>query len=109
MDYVITYVKAGTELPFEGEYQTSSTRYENQMTSSFSVYEAIGTNPESERMEDWTEIMGVDIKREGKVPKGTESETRIRIDKSARVSIDARDISNPESAVHNDVQLKINN
>ena len=79
------------------------------MTSSFSVYEAIGTNPESERMEDWTEIMGVDIKREGKVPKGTESETRIRIDKSARVSIDARDISNPESAVHNDVQLKINN
>ena len=53
--------------------------------------------------------MKVVLKREGKVPKGTKSETRIRIDKSARVSIDARDISNPEIAVHNDVQLKINN
>ena len=109
VDHVTTYVKAGTELPFEGEYKTSSTRYENQMTSNFLVYEAIGTNPKSGRMEDWTEIMRVKLKREGEVPKGTESETRIRIDKSARVSIDARDASNPENAVHNDVQLKINN
>lgn len=108
-DYVSTYVKAGTELPFDGEYLPSSTWYEDQMTSSFPVYEAISANPDSEKMDDWTEIMRVNIEREGKVPKGTKSETRIRIDKSARVYIDARDASNPEKVVHNDVQLKIKN
>jgi molecular chaperone DnaK (HSP70) len=113
VDYISTYAKAGTELPFDGQYRSSTTRYLNQTKSSFLVFESKSNNPGAERMEDWKEIMRVeitrdiDIERGETIPKGTESETRIRIDKGARVYVEARDVTNPNNLVHNTVQLVI--
>lgn len=108
LDYVSIYIPRGTEIPFSGEFQRSHTRYENQLTSSFLVYEANKTNPDQEKLEeDWTEIMRVYLKREGLVPKGTESETRLIIDKNGRIKIDAREAEHPERMISNDVQLII--
>ena len=107
-DFVSIYIHRGTEIPFSGEFQRSHTRYENQLTSSFIVYEANKTNPDQDKLEeDWTEIMRVDIKREGLVPKGTESETRLIIDKNGIIKIDARDVEHPERMITKDVQLII--
>ena len=105
-DYVVTYVKAGTELPFDGGYRLSATRYDDQRESNFLVCEANKTEPDKYSLGDWDEIMRVKIIRDYYVPKGTESETCIKIDKSARVQIDARDTDYPDKIVHNEVDRK---
>ena len=106
--YISTYIKAGTPIPYSGDYEQSSTLHEKQRYSKFRVYEAINSHPEQERVyEDYKEIMHVTLDHETEVPKGTKSETRLAIDKLGLLTIEAREVDKPgKPPIKNSVELK---
>lgn len=94
--HIYTYIKAGTPIPFVGDYVQSYTVFDKQIRSRFRVYEAIRAHPNKERIaEDYKEIMSVILDHEKEVPKGKESETRLCIDKLGVLTIEARDPEKP--------------
>ncbi|MCD7749518.1 MAG: Hsp70 family protein [Oscillospiraceae bacterium] len=105
--FIDTYIPAGTEIPFSGNYDTSYTRYDGQENSIFRVYEAKVANPNSEQISrDWREIMSVTLEH-GRLPQGTETESRLGINKLGVLTVEARDPSKPgKPPVKNTVELK---
>lgn len=94
--YIDTYINAGTPIPCTTEYETSSTKYDKQRFSIFKVYEANKPNPDENKVsEDYTEIMSVEFDHEREVPIGTESETRLVVDKLGVLTLEARDPNAP--------------
>ena len=94
--FISTYIKAGTPIPYTGDYDMSVTRLEKQRYSTFSVYEAIKANPDENKVnEDYREIMSVELDHEIDVPKGTKCESRLMVDKLGLLTIEARDVGKP--------------
>ena len=94
--FVSTYIKAGTPIPYTGDYDMSVTRLEKQRYSTFSVYEAIKAHPDENKVnEDYREIMSVELDHEIDVPKGTKCESRLMVDKLGILTIEARDVDKP--------------
>lgn len=106
--YIETYIPAGTQIPFYGEYRASYTLHEKQRYSGFSVCEANGSHPDPNKVErDYTEIMKVVIDHGRGVPIGTKSESRLNVDKRGVITIDAHDPKNKKkSAITHSVELK---
>ena len=92
LGYISTYIPAGTPIPYTGEYHGSRTLHENQRYSGFSVYEAVVAEPNRYNVfEDYVQIMEVIVDHgEGGVPKGTENESRLQVDKLGVLTIQAR-------------------
>ena len=107
--FISTYIKAGTPIPFAGAYKSSYTLGEKQRYSKFSVYEAINGHPDKEKvLEDYKEIMSVTLDHETEVPKGTESETRLGVDKLGVLTIEAREANKQgKPPIKKTVELKI--
>lgn len=106
--FISTYIKAGTPIPYTGEYDESITRYEKQRYSTFRVFEAIKAHPDEDKVrENYREIMSVTLDHEMEVPKGTKSETRLMVDKLGRLTVEARDVDKPgKPPIKNTVELK---
>lgn len=106
--FISTCIKAGTPIPYTGDYNESTTRYEKQRYSTFGVFEAIKANPDQDKvLEDYREIMSVTLDHEMEVPKGTKSETRLMVDKLGRLIVEARDVDKPgKPPIKNTVELK---
>ncbi len=106
--HITTFIPAGTPIPFESRPVLSSTLAEKQRYSKFKVYEANRLNPDRENVEeDYTEIMYVRIDHGEEVPRGTRCESRLVIDRQARLTIEARKADEPGMpAVSNTVELK---
>lgn len=106
--YIATYIKAGTPIPFAGNYVKSATVNEKQRYSKFGVYEAVGAHPDTERvLEDYREIMSVTIDHGTEVPKGTKNETRLGVDKLGMLTIEAREVDKPgKPPIENTFELK---
>ena len=69
--HIFTYISAGTPIPTNGKYYTSTTLHERQRFSRFSVYEANKSNPDEENVyQDYQEIMYVKLDHEDEVPVG---------------------------------------
>ena len=96
--YIETYLPAGTELPFDGEYHHSHTLGQ-QRYSAFTVFEACVDQPDAHRVRrDYREIMEVILDHERAVPPGTKNKSRIQIDRTGRLTIEARMLDKPEKA-----------
>ncbi|MCD8146207.1 MAG: Hsp70 family protein [Clostridiales bacterium] len=105
--YIDTYIPAGTEIPYSGEYVSSYTRSDGAISSNFSVFEATVAKPEEEQISrDWREIMYVTLEH-GPVPKNTENESRLSVDERGLLTVEARDPSKPgKPPVKNAIKLK---
>ena len=106
--YIVTYIKAGTEIPCESEYHQAGTAGINETSSRFEVYEAVKPNPVSTDPDhDYTEIMEVTLEFGKEVAPGTRSESRLVIDQRGMLVIEAQESgrTNPK-AVRNSVKLK---
>lgn len=107
--YISTYIKAGTPIPYQTSYWTSQTIIESgQQYSEFAVCEAKHENPDRNKpTEDYNEIMSITLDRGRKVPKGTESETRLVVDKLGVLTIEAREKNEPgKPVISNTIKLK---
>ena len=106
--FISTFIPAGTPIPYESPYESSSTIYENQRYSCLRVYEANKDDPDISRVEDdYTEIMHVTIDHERGVPKGTKNLSRLIIDKRNLLTIEAREADKPDKPpLKNHVELK---
>ncbi|OUP74018.1 hypothetical protein B5F08_12485 [Anaeromassilibacillus sp. An172] len=106
--HISTYIKAGTPIPYTGDYKHSCTLLDNQRYSQFRVYESVNSHPDKERVfEDYKEIMSVTLDHGAEVPKGTKSETRLCVDKLGILTIEAREVDKPgKPPIKNTIELK---
>lgn len=94
--HIVTFINANTEIPYVSK-TVPSTRVAEGKISRFGVYEANTQNPSSEEVErDFTEIMVVQVDHGRKVPEGHPSEARMLVDKTGKLTIEARDASEPD-------------
>ena len=107
-EFISTYIKAGTPIPYTGDYDSSETRREKQRYSLFSVHEAIKAHPDENKVnEDYREIMSVTLDHEIEVPKGTKSESRLMIDKLGILTVEAREMDKPgKPPIKKSIELK---
>ena len=107
-EFIKTYIKAGTPIPYTGDYDSSETRREKQRYSLFSVHEAIKAHPDENKVnEDYREIMSVTLDHEIEVPKGTKSESRLMIDKLGILTVEAREMDKPgKPPIKKSIELK---
>lgn len=93
--HITVFISAGTEIPFTSKTVKSSKLSEGQF-SEFRVYEANKANPNLENVaDDFIEIMSVEIDHKRNVPKGHPHESRMQVDNSGVLKIEARDTSSP--------------
>lgn len=93
---ILTYISAGTPIPCATQYKISYTKYESQRYSNFQVFEAIKANPDEMKViDDYKEIMDINLDHGLEVPKGTKSESRLIVDKLGRLTIEARELDKP--------------
>ncbi|MGN8856366.1 hypothetical protein ACTNCB_06145, partial [Catenibacterium mitsuokai] len=107
-EFIKTYIKAGTPIPYTGDYNSSETQREKQRYSLFSVHEAIKAHPDENKVnEDYREIMSVTLDHEIEVPKGTKSESRLMIDKLGILTVEAREMDKPgKPLIKKSIELK---
>ena len=103
--YISAYLKAGTEIPCESVFMSSSTRAV-QSSSTFNVYEANKPNPNEYNCEtDYTHILKVNLSFGKEVLIGHECETKLVVDNRGVLTIHAREKENPSNIVQNQVVL----
>ncbi len=104
--FIDTYLKAGTQIPCETNFQESQTRQEGSRTT-FSVFEANKENPEPLKHDsDYTHIMKVTLDFGKVVPAGYDNESRLVVDSRGILKIEAREKNNPSNIISNTVELK---
>ena len=103
--YISTCLKAGTQIPCESAYISSSTRTV-QSYSTFDVYEANKPEPNEYNYEtDYTHILKVNLLYGKEVPIGYENETKLVVDSRGVLTIHAREKDNPSNIVQDHVEL----
>ncbi len=94
--HIATYIKAGTELPCKSDFLGSRTLFDNASASTFKVYEAKGENPDKNNVSgDYSYMIEVTLEHSPPAPAGKRSESRILIDKTGLLTIEARDPEKP--------------
>lgn len=95
--YILQRIAAGTPIPYEGKRYRASTTYDTTRLK-YAVFEANKQNPDKYKIkEDYTEIMTVFLEFGRLCPPMTPSEYRLSIDALGRLTIEAWDISKPDS------------
>ncbi len=97
--YIDTYIPAGSPLPVESKFSRSTLR-EASSSSIFHVFEAKKNNPDKHKIdEDYTEIMSVKLEFGELLPKDSENETRLLLDKLGALRVEARRANIPNAAI----------
>lgn len=106
VEYISTYLKAGTVIPCETSFDTSSTRRECD-NSYFGLYEAKIENPEPLNWDnDYVFIKGTTLRYGKKVPAGYKAETRLQVDARGVLTLEAREKDNPSNIISVTEELK---
>lgn len=105
--YIDTYIKAGTEIPYEsaehGGRTQDYTRYLN-----YRVCEAIKSNPNTEKPStDYKEIMNIELDHGKVVPPKTSSKTKLVIDKLGRLTVEGWTVEEPDKPLKKTIVLKM--
>lgn len=93
--YVETYIPAGTPLPFETNWSTSVLREDDVRCSVFPIMEAKVPHPDSLREEDYTRVFMMEMYHEPGMHRGDPTESRMILDKSGLLRVEARDPAKP--------------
>ena len=107
-EFIATFIKAGTPIPYTEDYDLSVTGLKKQRYTTFRVYEAIKAYPDENKVsEDYREIMSVVLDHESEVLKGTKCESRLTIDESGVLTIEARAVDKPgKPSIKKSIMLK---
>ena len=105
--YISTYIKAGEVIPHQTVEHISHTLHPKQRYSHYAVYEAKVSNPNTENVyTDYTEIMAIDLDHERECPIGTESKTKLMIDKLGQLTIESWECNKPDRPLKKTITLK---
>ena len=104
-EFISTHIKAGTPIPYTGDYGFAITR---QRYAFYGVYEATKAHPDENKVnEDYREIMSVTLDHEIEVPEGIMSETRLMVDNLGILTIEARECDKPgKPSIKKSIELK---